>query len=209
MPELSVPGSITCLIRQLDHSEELALESLFRRCWGDLIAMASKRLAPSVRSWSDEEDIASEAYWGFVRALRKGRLPKLQDRCDLFALFAHIVACRAATRASEKLSVNKRGAGKVRAMSEVFDSKTAGNILNQVPGREPSPDERLTLQECFDVFIDQIPESLRPVAYQHLLGHSQKEIAGSLDCTTRTIERKMALIRNYWNRSAQSLFGFQ
>ena len=41
-------------------------------------------------------------------------------------------------------------------------------------------------------------ETLRVVAVMKLEGHSHAEIAGRLRCSVRTVERKLALIRERW-----------
>ena len=41
-------------------------------------------------------------------------------------------------------------------------------------------------------------DSLRVVALMKLDGHSNEEIARSLDCGLRTVERKLELIRKRW-----------
>jgi transposase len=44
----------------------------------------------------------------------------------------------------------------------------------------------------------QTDESLRVVALLKLEGHSNEEIAKSLDCGLRTVERKLEVIRKRW-----------
>ena len=41
-------------------------------------------------------------------------------------------------------------------------------------------------------------ESLRVVALLKLVGHSNEEIARSLDCGLRTVEQKLEVIRKRW-----------
>jgi DNA-directed RNA polymerase specialized sigma24 family protein len=100
-------GSISILLRNLHAGDELALVALHRRCWTWITQSARKRLRNVTLQSADEEDVAQEAFWGFVQSVRNQRVPQLDSRHDLFALLTHIVACKAATQVDRQLAAKR------------------------------------------------------------------------------------------------------
>ena len=72
-------------------------------------------------------------------------------------------------------------------------------ILFEVISGEPTPEfAAMMTDECRQLFGSLSDESLRVVALLKLEGHSNEEIAKSLDCGLRTVERKLEVIRKRW-----------
>ena len=68
--------------------------------------------------------------------------------------------------------------------------------LIDVIGKEPSPDMALVMEESFERLIAHLGEgTLREIALAKLEGFSNAEIADRFDCSERTIERRLHLIR--------------
>ena len=196
-------GSISLLLRSLTSGDEQALVALHSRCWPWITRSARKRLGSMNLQSADEEDVAQEAFWGFVQSVRNQRIPQLASRHDLFALLTHIVGCKAASQVERQLAA-KRGAGRVfneaglDAQSDV--SRNSG--LDQHPDTELDPSEVFVLNEYYDLYVLGLPDSLRPVAELHVAGFTNREIAQQLDCVERTVERKLAIIRKSWQEKA-------
>jgi DNA-directed RNA polymerase specialized sigma24 family protein len=75
----------------------------------------------------------------------------------------------------------------------------ADGVLDQVPGREPSPEmAALVVEQCQRLFGALPDESLRLVALLRLDGYSGEEIAKILDCGLSTVERRLRTIRKVW-----------
>ena len=73
------------------------------------------------------------------------------------------------------------------------------DFMAQVVGDEPSPKfAAIMADEYRRLFGSLADESLRVVALLKLEGHSNEEIARSLDCGLRTVERKLDVIRKRW-----------
>ena len=71
--------------------------------------------------------------------------------------------------------------------------------MAQVAGDEPTPEfVALMNDEYRRLFGSLGDESLRVVALMKLEGFSNEEIARSLDCSVRTVERKLDLVRKRW-----------
>jgi DNA-directed RNA polymerase specialized sigma24 family protein len=73
------------------------------------------------------------------------------------------------------------------------------DFLAQVVGNGPTPEfAAMVTDEYRRLFCSLADESLRVVALLKLEGHSNEEIARSLDCGLRTVERKLEVIRKRW-----------
>lgn len=201
---MSSTGSISLLLRDLADGEEHALAALHQRCWPQLVALSRRRLSGVRLRSVDEEDVAQEAFWGFVTAVRAGRTPRLDTRHDLFALLTHIVACKAATQLERHLTA-KRGSGEVRGESALDAASDAPRRagLGGFPGRERTPAEEAVLADCYQHYLAALPEALRPIAELHVAGATNAEIADRIGCVERTIERKLALVRSRWQELAE------
>lgn len=202
-------GSISVLLQNLKDGEESALAALHGRCWTWMVQSAKSRLRGQTLRSVDEEDVAQEALWGFVKSVREGRVPQLETRHHLFALLTHIVACKAATQVERHLAV-KRGAGQVRGESALDDGSGASHFarLELVSGKERTPFEEATLADCYRHYISRIPEDvLRLVAELHLAGATNAEIAAQLGVVDRTVERKLAILRSRWQEMAADELG--
>jgi DNA-directed RNA polymerase specialized sigma24 family protein len=196
---MSSTGSVTAWIGQLQKGEDTALGKLHARYWPVLVALARQRLQGMPGRAADEEDVAQEAFWDFYRSLKAGRVPRLANRHDLMALLTHLVACRAVNQFKHEFAVQKRGAGQVRGGS-AFDLLTAGDAA--ADDCERTPLEHALLADCYRHYVDALPERLRAFAELYLAGSTNKETAAALDCSERTVERKIALLLARWQEMA-------
>jgi RNA polymerase sigma factor (sigma-70 family) len=190
------------LIGQMKAGNEDALSRLHHRYWPMLVAVARARLSHGIRRGADEEDVAQEAFWSFFRTWKNGQIPRLENRRDLLALLTHIVACRAVNQIKREIGTVKRGAGRVMGES-VFDNADASwHGIDHVSEDAVSPEEQAALNDCYQFYLNRLPESLRGLAEMHLAGMTNKEMAERLGCVERTVERKLALLRQRWRELA-------
>jgi DNA-directed RNA polymerase specialized sigma24 family protein len=200
---MSSIGSVTRWIEQLKAGEEAALGELHKRYWPFLVELARRKLGAAPRRATDEEDVAQQAFWGFYQTLKAGRLPRLANRYDLLALLTHITACQAINQIKHEVAVQKRGGGRVRDEAMLHpsaDSSEPGRGLDAVPDPGTTPAEQAMLHDCYDHYVNALPEHLRPFAELCLAGCTHHQIADQLGCTERTVDRKMVLIMAKWQR---------
>jgi RNA polymerase sigma factor (sigma-70 family) len=201
---MSSSGSVTTWIQQLQTGEETALAKLHQRYWPWLVSLARKRLKGVSGRAADEEDVAQDAFWSFYRRLRSGGVFCLASRHDLLALLTHIVTCKAINQIAHDLGVQKRGGGKVRGESEL--GSLAGMFpsvgLEEAADAGPTPLEQTILNDCYQHYINRLPERLRAFAELYLAGYTHREIAARMGCVERTVERKIPLILKHWQRMA-------
>jgi DNA-directed RNA polymerase specialized sigma24 family protein len=190
--------SVTQWIARLRAGDPGAAELLWGRYFPRLVGVAQRRLRGAARTVADEEDVALSAFHNFCQALQEGALPELGNRDHLWRLLLTLTE-RKAIDLARRHHAAKRGGKEARPAGD-----SAADELTHVPGREPSPAfAALVADECerlLDLLGD---EQLRLLAVRKLEGYSNEEIARELSCGLRTVERKLGIIRTWWERELQ------
>lgn len=178
---------MTRLIAEARTGDEAALSKLHQRYWPVLVQCARKRLRGAPLRYADEEDVAQHACISFFQALKAGGHAALADRHDLLALLTTIVACKAVNQIKEATRA-KRDQRRVSPLE----------LLAEDDGT--NPEQEAILRDCYDFYLQRLPDQLRQIAQWHLGGFKNKEIAQQLDCSEKTVERKLKLLRKAWQR---------
>jgi DNA-directed RNA polymerase specialized sigma24 family protein len=189
----------------LQAGEEGAARQLWEQYYARMVALASRKLQGVNRRAADEEDVALSAIESFCAGLRAGRFPDITDRHDLWRLLVVITARKAADLANHNRR-QKRGGGAVRGESALAPagSETAGG-WGEVVGSEPTPEFSCQVREELDRLLALLGDpTLTAIALAKLEGRSNDEIASQMQVVPRTIERKLALIRQCWSEEGQS-----
>ncbi len=176
-----------------------ASRRLWERYFTRLARVAQVRLRAVVRSPADGEDVALSVFDSFFQGVAAGRFPELGNRDDLWRLLVTITARKAHNQRRDE-GRQKRGGGRVVGEGALGGADPTGDdFLAQVAGNEPTPEfAAMVTDEYRRLFGSLTDESLRMVALLKLEGHSNEEIAKSLDCGLRTVERKLEVIRKRW-----------
>jgi DNA-directed RNA polymerase specialized sigma24 family protein len=176
-----------------------ATRRLWERYFERLARLAQARLRTPGHGPADGEDVALSVFDSFFRAAAAGRFPDLGDRDDLWRLLVTITARKAHNRRRDE-GRQKRGGGRVLGEGALAGADPMGDdFLAQVVGSEPTPEFAVMVTDEYRrLFGSLADESLRVVALLKLEGHSNEEIARSLDCGLRTVERKLEVIRKRW-----------
>ena len=197
-------GSVTGWIGDLKNGEPDAAGRLWQRYFAGLVRLARKKLeaVPRAAAVEDEEDAALSAFHSLCAGAAAGRFDRLKDRDGLWRLLVVITMRKVCDQIRRQRKL-KRGGGRVVAEAALagLDPDSPGGF-EQFIGREPAPEFVAMLAEEFQARLGSLPdESLRQVALWKLEGYSSDEIADRLGCVSRTVERKLDLIRKAWRRA--------
>jgi DNA-directed RNA polymerase specialized sigma24 family protein len=198
--------SITIWFNRLADGDEQAADRIWQRYWTQMIGHARAKLARLPLRASDEEDVALSAMNSFFQGVAANRFPDVDNRDDLRALLLFITA-RKVTQHRRKEFRLKRGGGRVVSASAFAEhgSPSDAQLVESVVGREPTPELAAEFCEQFQNLLVALgDESLREIAVWKLDGYTNDEIAHRIQRTTRSVERKLRLIREIWESSNSS-----
>jgi DNA-directed RNA polymerase specialized sigma24 family protein len=187
----------------LEAGDSQAAQRLWKMYYPRLVQLASRKLQGTSRRVADEEDVALSAFDSICQGLKAGRFPKVNDRDDLWRLLVTITARKAADLANHNAR-QKRGGGAVRGDSALGNcggrwGSEPQDGWGQVVGSEPTPEFSCQVREELDRLLALLGEPLLvQIALAKLEGRTNDEIAAQMQVVPRTIERKLALIRQCW-----------
>jgi DNA-directed RNA polymerase specialized sigma24 family protein len=188
-------GSVTRWIDQLPLGDPAAVRGLWERYFRRLVGLARKKLGDAPRGMADEEDVALSAFDSFCRNAEAGRFPDLADREGLWRILVVMTARKAGHLRRDETRL-KRGGGLIAEGGEGGDRR-----LEEVISREPDPETAALAADEHRRLMDALgDDELRLVAQRRMEGDSVEEIAARLGYATRSIKRKLQLVREIWER---------
>jgi DNA-directed RNA polymerase specialized sigma24 family protein len=201
---MSGKDAISHWIRELKRGNAAAAEAIWERYFPQLVRLARERLGGVTSRMADEEDVALSVLDSFCRAAQGGRFPDLADRDGLWRLLFQKTVRKAIDLARhERRQV--RGGGQVHHESGLRGAGSADDerALEQVAGEDLAPDlAALIADECRRL-LDRLDPDLQQLALAKMEGYSHEEIARQAGRSTRTIERRLQLIRRKWEEEPQ------
>jgi len=180
-------GSVSCWIDDLRDGHSLAAQEIWNRYFDQLVQLASARLGGLNRVASGE-DIALSALNSVMVGVQAGKFPELVDRDSLWPLLVTITARKSITQMRRQLA-QKRGANTDVRLKDV----------EQFLGVDPTPEFAVEVIDLLEHLISKYEDpNLRLIVQRKLEGQSHQEIAHELSCSTRTVIRKLNLVRQEW-----------
>lgn len=184
---VSDSASVTVWIDKLKAGEPEAAQQIWQRYYARLVELARHKLQGLSKRVCDEEDVALSAFHSFWQAAGAGRFPQLENRDDLWQLLVMHTA--------RKAIAARRYADRQKRCGHASDA-----MLHQVVGREPDPQFAAAVVDEFQHLMGRLgDDTLRAIALKKLQGWTNQEIADQLDCSLRSVERKLAVIRGFWS----------
>ena len=191
--------SVTIWLDGVKAGDDRAIQKLWDRYFRQLVRVAAKKLPGHARRDVDEEDVALSAFHTFCNRIGRGQFPQLNDRDELWRLLV-VITRRKVISITRTRACQKRGGGRVVGESALLEGPDEGEQgLAQFLDREPSPELAAELTEDYKGLMEALGSpTLRTIALMRLEGHSTGEIGRRLAISSRSVERKLQLIRKIW-----------
>ena len=191
---------VTVWIDELRQADDSAAHNLWQHFMQRLHETARQRIRPTTRRVYDEEDAAQSAFHSVCRGITAGRFPDLQDREGLWRLLLRVSARKVTQRHRfdhrQRRNVNRTIHDSVFARSP---NSAAPGVVDTARTREPSPEFAAQFVEVCELFFRSLGDAdLSAVAQLRMDGYSDAEIAKRLNCTRRTVQRRIVAIRRKW-----------
>jgi len=203
MPTLH-EGSVTRWVTALKQGDIAAAQPVWERYHRQLISLARQKLRTSPRRSADEEDVVQSAFNSFFQGVTQKRFPLLSDRDNLWRLLVVITARKALDQLAYEGRKRRGGVGvlpetRITNREPNWDDPGVEAIL----GDEPTPEFAAQVAEEYERLLGLLgDETQRQIAVLKMEGFTNTEIAGRLDCSSRTVDRKIEIIRKTWNHES-------
>ena len=203
MYQQAADGSITRWIAGLKIGQPEAAERLWNRYAERLVKVAQQRLGRAPARNSDDEDVALSVFNALCTGAAAGRFSELGNRDELWWLLLAITRQKAADRIRSDPGPSHRR-GRIFLESELQGGraeKGKGFRLEKLISPRPTPEFVAMLEEEHGRLLSLLrDEQLRSIAVWRIEGYTVGEIAERLGIATRSVERKLSLIRRKWSR---------
>jgi DNA-directed RNA polymerase specialized sigma24 family protein len=184
-------GSVSLWLDRVKAGDADAARRLWDRYFHRLVALAHAKLKNTPLRSASEEDVALSAMASFFRGVEADKFPDLSDRENLWSLLALITIRKSAHHLRRQNQLKRGGRG------QADDAAPAD--LDHAKSREPAPDLAAQMAEQYRRLLDRLEDpGLEAVAVAKMEGYTNAEIAAQLGCATRSVERKIRLIRDLW-----------
>jgi len=185
---------ITEWLRNLEEGHDAAAQQLWNVFFDRMVRLAEVRMRATDRRVSDAEDIALSAFASFCRGAENQRFTQLSDRDGLWRLLV-CITIRKLSHTLRDQNRRKRG-GNQRQVESPVDSSANRSVVDQIISREPTPEFAAQVAEEHSRWMMALgSDELVQLAEWKLEGFTNDEIAAKWGRTTRTVERKLNLIR--------------
>lgn len=180
-------GSVSHWLEGIRAGDSEAAQELWNRYFARLVTVAQSRLMHLAREMSGE-DIALSAIKSVMIGVRENRFPDLADRDSLWPLLVTITARKSISEQRRQLARKRSRAIECR-LQDVQD----------YIGVEPTPEFATEVADELERLVLQMKDpTLRQIVELKFSGCTNEEIAEELNCSKRTIIRKLKLIRQEW-----------
>ena len=179
-------GSMSLLLQNWTVNENQIAEKIDLAYFPQLKRLARQVLGGLPGAAAEADDVVQSAIKSLCLFMRRQSSTLDKNRDDVWRLLCYI----AKRKAKRRLARQTRGlrGGRVHPLTDMDDGEIQiDDLLQPIP-----PDE-------FDLIvrdaIEQLDESLKPIALMVMEGRSQTDISELLGCSRRTVIRKFELIK--------------
>jgi RNA polymerase sigma factor (sigma-70 family) len=199
---LSSNDPVTLWIDELRHADEAAARKLWNHFVARLYELGRKKLRPETRRVYDEEDAAQSAFHSLCAGIIAGRFPDLRSRDELWHLLIVITARKVAQRLrhdqQERRDIDRNLSDSIFAPS---NENLPPTHADSVASREPTPEFAAEFVETCEFLVQSLDDpALKQVVSLRMEGYTDAEIADRLECSRRTVQRRLEVVRRKWDR---------
>ncbi|MDP1561134.1 MAG: ECF-type sigma factor [Pirellulaceae bacterium] len=191
---MSDSDPITVWIDGLRDADDIAALRVWNHFSQRLLELARTRLSPKTKRAYDEEDAVQSMFRSVCLGFAEGRFPDLKDRDSLWRLMLVITCQKISNR--HRFDHRKRRDVRLTLTDSIFYNSinvtTEANLVSTEPAPEFVAEFVETCEKLFAEFDDPILEKITNL---RLEGFSDSEIATQLDCSRRTVQRRLEIIR--------------
>ncbi len=202
-PNMSQPdtSSVTAWLPALKAGDNDAAQQLWEAYYQRLIYFARARLRDVPKRDFDEDDVVLSAFNSFYHRAGRSAFPQLNDRQDLWALLVTITARKILQKQRSQMA-QRRGGGRQPVASAADHPEKHLQALNEIIGREPTPEFAAELAERVDELLRELGQAdLQQIAIAKMEGYATHEIAQQIGLTERTVRRKLKVIATLWENA--------
>ena len=129
--------------------------------------------------------------FALVDGLKQGRFHTVMNRDQLWQMLV-VIAARKASNQAKFLDRDKRGGKRTQGESAIQDIANLAEYIDKTDDPAKFVEIEMT---CRELLLALPNDSYREIALMRLAGFNNREIGKNLECSTRTIDRKLAVIR--------------
>ena len=203
---MSSLSSVRIWVSQLKVGDPQAARDLWDTYFLRMVQVARCKLHGASGRMADEEDVALSAFKSFCRGTQEGRYAEVLEREDPWPLLLALTTHKAIDLVRHERRVKRGGPGKAPGRGSAPGEAGDGELSpSQLISKEPDPQAAFQVAEECQEILDRLSDTiLRAIALWKMEGFTSEEIAAKLGCTTRTVERKLQLIRRFWGHGDPS-----
>lgn len=179
---------------RLKSGDDRAFAFLWEQFFHRMVDVARKKIPSRLRVDRDEEDVALSAFKSFCLGFQAGRFRKTDSVESLWPLLVTLTINKANDHLRRSLR-KKRSIGDGRIMDDAID-------VDNIAGVDFAPELQLAADEVLDQVVSLMEstqdDDLVAIILSALQGNSTQEIAESMNCSVRTVQRKLKTIHRLW-----------
>jgi RNA polymerase sigma factor (sigma-70 family) len=171
--------------------QEQATTGIYDVYFNRLTRIAQRKLSHIRNTLKDGEDLAIEALASVIRRLDGGLLNETHDRLDLWRILLRIVHCKF-------VDYIKRETAQKRGGTAINIAQNQEGMIESLVSRDFTHEDEVILNDEIESLVSKLNDQQSEVLFMRMEGQTNQEIAEKLDVSTRSVERKVALIRDKW-----------
>lgn len=199
-PFIMDDNPVSLWIDELRQADETAARKVWEHFSARLHQSARNHLRAKTRRVYDEEDVVLSMFQSLCQGLAEGRFPNLHDRDSLWRLMLVITGRKITNR--HRHDQRQRRDDRRTLTDSVFSDRQLDQGKQMGDGllsREPTPEFVAELHETSERLFAAIDEpDLKEIAMLRIEGYNDSEIADRLNCSRRTVQRRLTMIRQLW-----------